>query len=198
MSTLLAAKRELAATKRVLEAMRAAQTLDDIEAAWRSFLQNANKVWTKLELVCKAPSPAQAWLGGHLRTRKTDMLLRYLKHARNSDEHTLTEIVSKQPGSIGIRGAPGTSGVYIKSMTINSGPQGTHIDYEGSPIEIVQTVPHVKLERVFDRGSWYNPPTQHLGQRLSQADPVSIAVAGFEYLRVMIEEAEGRFFPPAA
>lgn len=196
--TLLTVKRELAATQRALEGMRGAKTLDELEAAWRTFLQNANKVWTKIELVCKAPSPAQPWLGAHLRIRKKDMLLRYLHHARNSDEHTLTEIVSKQPGGIGIRGAAGTGGVYIKSMTINSGPQGTHIKYEGSPIEIVQVAPHVRLERVFDRGTWYNPPTQHLERQLTQADPVSVAEAGYEYMRSMVGEAEGRFFPPAA
>jgi hypothetical protein len=198
MSTLLAAKRELAATKRALESMRTAKTLDDLEAAWRSFLQNANKVWTKLELVCKAPSKAQPWFGGHLRARKKDMLLRYLHHARNSDEHTLTEIVSKQPGGIGIRGAPGTSGVHIKSMTIKGGPQGMHIDYEGSPIEIVQIAPHVQLERVFDRGDWYNPPTQHLDKPLGKTDPIGVAALGYEYICAMVAEAEGKFFSPAA
>ncbi len=174
--------------------MRAAQTLDDIEAAWRTFLNNAGKVWNKVELACKTVPRSQGWLGKHLRARKKDMLLRYVHHARNSDEHTLTEIVSRQPGGLGIRGAPGTSGVYVKSMTINSGPSGTQINYEGSPIEIVQIAPRVKLERVFDRGDWYNPPTQHLEKPLSSADPLVVAEAAFAYMDAMVGEGEQKFF----
>jgi hypothetical protein len=195
---LAAAKRDLAASRRALEAMRAAQSLDAIEAAWRSFLQEANKVWTKVELACKSHPKAQPWFGGHARLRKKDMLLRYLHHARNSDEHTLTEIVSRQPGGFAINPAPGMKGVYIDSMTISSGPSGTHINYRGSPIQVEVHTPHVQLERVFDRGAWFNPPTQHLDKRLMKNDPITVAELGYTYCERIVSEAESRFFPPSA
>ena len=125
------------------------------------------------------------------------MLLKYLLHARNSDEHTLTEIVSEQPGGIGINPASGISGLYIKSLKMSGGPQGMNIRYEGSPAEIRVVRPHVRLERVYDRGEWYNPPTQHLSTPLSQRDPVAVATLGFDYYRAFLTDAEATFFPPA-
>jgi hypothetical protein len=170
--------------------MRTAASFDAYEAAWRQFLQEINKVWKKVELECKKNPKFNGWRGKYVELRKTDALLSYVLHARNSDEHTLTEITKRMPGSIAIYAPPETGVVHIRSLTIR---EGGVIEYDGSPAVFQVTHPSVQLERVFDRGIWYEVPDSHLGEQSSERAPHSIAQRVVIFYADYVGSAELKF-----
>ena len=97
--------------------------------------------------------------GKYEQLRKKDPLLVYLINARGADEHTVNEIVSREPGGIGINPAEGNS-LYIEEMTINKGtisiksPQKIRVDFIPA---------RTKLLPVVNRGRTYPIPISHRG-----------------------------------
>ncbi len=59
----------------------------DAQEAWVDFLLAANSVYFKLQRGVKKKSANKTWLKGVEDLRETDELLRYIHHARNSEEH---------------------------------------------------------------------------------------------------------------
>lgn len=167
--------------------MRTAGSFEAYEAAWRQFLQEINKVWKKVELECKKNSKFKAWRVKYVELRKTDPLLCYLHHARNSEEHTLTEITKRVAGSLAISAPPETGVLHIRSLRVDA--DGT-LEYDGSPAVFQVTQPSVELDRVLDRGNWYEVPAAHLGNSLLRKDPISLADLGLKFYAEYISAAE--------
>lgn len=122
---------ELKAAENALQAMRTAQSFDKFEEEWRSFLNYLEKVWVKAERACQhIQNQFLPWQGEFSRLRKKDMLLRYLKQARDADNHSIQEVVEHKPGiySFSLPGGPG--GVRIDRL--RTGPDGRVIEYVGS------------------------------------------------------------------
>jgi hypothetical protein len=67
--------------------------------AWSRLLVFGNRVFTKLEQVSKNSSTGRAWYSRVKKRRSEDPLLRYLQHARNTDEHSLTRVTVSDGGS---------------------------------------------------------------------------------------------------
>lgn len=177
---------------RALDQMRAARNFEEFEDAWQDFLGCLEKSWTKTERACQAfHNRFQPWQGRFKKRRKDDPLLRYLKHARNADEHTLQEIVEHHPGYRTINPAYGNS-LYIEHMELRD---GQIVSYSGDKPLIVRDYPaRLELRRFQDSGALYEPPAYHLGRRLQQRDPISVAESGLRFYTRFVEQAEERFF----
>jgi hypothetical protein len=186
---LLQSRRHFENARHAINQMRSATSFEGFEAAWRQFLQEINKVWKKVELECKKNPKFNGWHSKYVELRKEDPLLCYVLHARNSDEHTLTEITKRVAGSIGVSAPPETGVLHIRSLKI----QGGTIEYDGSPAIFAVTDPSVQLERVFDRGIWYDVPGSHLGQELKQKTPLTVAERALAFYADYVAAAEQKF-----
>jgi hypothetical protein len=93
-------KRELTAASRALERMKSSSNFDELEDEWKSFLHSIEKVWVKAERACQhVRNQFEPWQGRFVTERRKDPLLSYLRHARNSDQHTIQEMMEKKPAS---------------------------------------------------------------------------------------------------
>jgi hypothetical protein len=182
---------ELRAAARALDGMRNAKSLEEFEAEWKEFLTCLEKVWNKVERSCQiVRNRFEPWQGAYHRLRKKDMLLRYLKQARDADNHSIQDFTKIEPGSRSIRFANPLGG-YIKHMEI----RGSEIvTYEGDPIVVEDKPPHPVAVPVKNNGEWFNPPTSHLGQLVSSHHPVALAEFGLQFYKDYVDEVERQFF----
>jgi hypothetical protein len=147
---------ELRAASRAIEGMRTASSIEEFEAEWRQFLTCLEKAWTKVERSCQhVRDKFEPWQGAYHRLRKKDMLLRYLKQARDADNHSIQDFTKITPGSRNIRFVSSQGG-YIKHMEIHG---SEIVAYEGDPIVIEDKQPQLVAGPVRNNGDWYNPPT---------------------------------------
>ena len=182
---------ELRAAARAMNSMRHAKSLDEFEAEWRTFLACLEKAWTKLERSCQSVrNRFEPWQGEYHRLRKKDMLLRYLKNARDADNHSIQEVTKIEPASRNIRFASPHGG-QIKHLEIH----GDKIEaYEGDPLIMEDLPPRLIAVPVKNHGEWFNPPTSHLGKPVSSGHPVALAELGLQFYGELVDEAEQRFF----
>jgi len=116
-------------------------------------------------------------------------LLSYLVNARGAEEHTVNEIVGREPGGIGINAAEGNS-LYIERMEINDGnifiqsPQRIRVDFIPA---------RTTLLPVTNRSRIYPVPTTHLGATVDSNNVISIAEAGAQFYEAFLAQAEGFF-----
>lgn len=186
---------ELAAASRAIVAMQNAKTMDEFESDWRGFLNCLEKIWQKVERSCQPMrNTFEPWQGTYHGLRKKDMLLRYLKQARDADNHSIQDVAKIQPGSMGYKFI-NPNGGYIKHMEIKNG-QVVH--YEGDPMIVEETPPHPVAIAVKNNGEWFNPPTSHLGQAIPNHHPVTLAELGLKFYAAYIDEVESKFYRPAA
>jgi hypothetical protein len=186
------AKAALRAANRALERMKDAHDVEEFEDAWQDYLGSLEKSWVKVERSCQAyRNRFQPWQGKFARRRKKDPLLRYLKHARHADEHTIEEIIERVPGYRTLNPAYGNSW-HIEHLEIRD---GDIVSYSGDKPVMVQDIPdRVELRRFKESGTWYNPPTQHLDKALNRQDPISVAELGLRFYTNFVEQAEEKFF----
>lgn len=188
------AKAELAHGARAIESMSRAKSLEEFEAEWRTLLNCLEKAWVKTERACQPfAADFQPWQGQFLRMRKKDMLLRYLKQARDADNHSVQDMTKIAPGSVGYRFVNPTGG-YIKEMRIVN---GVVEHYEGDPMVAEVRPPHPVAVRVKNNGEWYNPPTSHLGEPVNTSHPIDLAKLGLAYYLGFVAQAERKFFGAA-
>lgn len=182
---------ELRAAARALDSMRNAKSLEEFEAEWKEFLVCLEKVWNKVERSCQPMrNRFEPWQGTYHRLRKKDMLLRYLKQARDADNHSIQDFTKIEPGSRSIRFV-NPHGGYIKHMEI----RGSEITaYEGDPIFVEDRAPHPVAVPVRNNGEWFNPPTSHLGQPVTTHHPVALAELGLKFYEEYVNEVERKFF----
>jgi hypothetical protein len=121
--------------------------------------------------------------------RQKDPLLAYVRNARDSDEHTVDDIVSHEPGGIGINPAEGNS-LHIESMEINRGvisiasPQRIRVDF----------IPgKTKLLAVTKRDGTYPAPTSHLGDAIDPENVADVAERAISFYEGVLDEAESTF-----
>lgn len=85
----------LARAQVALTDLKAADNFRDAERAWTDFLLAANTFFAKLEQGAKSNGRSNAWFGRKVKQRKDDPVLRYLKAARNSDEHGIERVTER-------------------------------------------------------------------------------------------------------
>ncbi len=187
------AKRELVVAEKAIERMTNATSIDELEDEWKIYLSAIEKCWVKVERSCQhVRNTFQPWQGIFSNERKKDPLLRYIKHARNADQHGLQEIMEKKDplSSMSIEG--GESIAHIEKLVIE---KGALVEYRGNKPLIIENLPNrIELIPVKDSGNWYNPPKTHKQMRLPWPAPINVAVLGLEYYRDYVRQAELKFF----
>ena len=182
---------ELATAEAALQSMKQAKSMEEFRRAWGHFLDAIEKLWNKSEPCCISVRPTfQPWQGRYHRLRKKDMLLRYLKQARDADNHSVQEITAVEPGRRAMRFANPRGG-FVKRLEVRN---GEIVRYEGDPMIIEDTVPHPIAVRVLNGGEWFNPPTSHLDQPVPSHHPVLLAEMGVAFYRSYLEEIRTEFF----
>ncbi len=173
---------------------------------WYQFLINASGIFTVLEQGAKMDQRCFNWYGNKKSERKRDPLLSYFHHARNSDEHGLdfgTEVTpNKFIGGIKAEGASRRFmdeggniyedvGAAFELTNVNPSDIPKFTSLDGKPVSSQFTPAKISLVAVTDRGRVYHPPNEHLGTPMNVTNPVEAAAILLEYLRHLIDEAEG-------
>ncbi|MCO8086696.1 hypothetical protein [Acinetobacter lwoffii] len=185
------AKAELESARSSIEAMQNSKSFEEFERNWRFFLGCLEKVWAKTERACQDKrNEFQPWQGQFSRLRKKDMLLRYLKQARDADTHSIQEITEIYPGHTSYKSAHKGSH-YIKKMVISNGSLS---HYEGDPMIQETVMPHPIAIKVQNNGEWYNPPSKHLESPIENHHPVTLALLGLKFYSDFIDQVEIKFF----
>lgn len=183
---------ELNSAARAIDSMMKAESFEAFESEWREFLSCLEKAWTKTERACQPYRDRfQPWQGKFQALRKKDMLLRYLKQARDADNHSIQEITILNPGSTSMRLA-NPQGGYVKSLKIEN---GKIVQYEGDDAIFTITAPLPEAQPVKNNGEWSNPPTLHLGKPVSDKHPITLATLGLAFYLDFVEAVEKEFFP---
>lgn len=170
--------------------MKAAENMEDFEEEWKQYLTCLEKIWAKVERTCQPHANIfQPWQGKFQALRKKDMLLRYLKQARDADNHSIQDLTEVKPGQMTINFPSGSGRIdylHIDNSRV--------VSYAGSPMIETVTPPHPVAVSIKNNGEWYNPPTSHLGKNVPNHHPITIAELGIAFYSKYIEEVESKFF----
>jgi hypothetical protein len=166
--------------------MRISPSLQAFEEHWKDLLHHIERVWTKSLHKYDAHQGWRALRVKYESLRNDDPLLSYVKNARDTDEHTVNEIVQHEPGGIGINAAEGNS-LYIERMEIGRGkisiksPQRIRVDFIPGKTKLL---PVVKRDRNYD------VPTTHLGDVLDPTNVIEVAEIVVTFYEGFLDEAE--------
>ena len=173
---------------RAVKELHAATDFISADAAWTDLLTEAQTIFAKLEQGSKASGKSQAWFGKKKAEQRNDPLLRYIKFARNSEEHGLDRSTIRDMGS-SLLGRPMAFGERVpievaKMNEITKQPEG--------PWDKAGVIgPELRLTTAYDRrfGDSCEPPATHLGQDIKWAgqyakDVADLTVLYFEALLI--------------
>jgi hypothetical protein len=180
---------ELDHVESAIHGMISAKTLDEFEEHWKTFLHRLERVWNKAQAHFGRSPKWHGWASKYERARKTDPLLSYLVHARGAEEHSVEEIVGREPGRIGINPAEGRS-LHIKRMEQRDGKLLIESD---QPLMIEFIPARTKLLPITNRGRQYPVPTSHLGKPCDPQAVTALARLAATYYRSALSEAEAFF-----
>jgi hypothetical protein len=111
----------------------------EYERSWRTFLHHIERVWNKTQAISKGRPHWQKIESETTFLRKNDPLLLYITHARNSDEHSISELLNEWRPD-------------VKAIT------------HGKQIKLTWTEWDRPLLPITSRGNYtVQPPTTHLG-----------------------------------
>lgn len=171
------------------------------ERAWSQFLSQVSRFYSKLEQGAKGCSKSEPWFGKKKHDRRTDKLLSYLHHARDSDEHGI-DYITQLKADASVIEFPEAQEVSI-NMWIKRNSDGT-LDIRDPQVrtpagvfdDVVHQNPRVELVTVHDRrfGNSFDPPAEHLGKALEDNGPEHVAEVVMQYFDEMLEEASA--LPP--
>lgn len=168
--------------------MQNSKVLTEFDAAWSAFLGSAHRIYSKLEQGAKTKSASAAWFGRKRHERKTVALLSYIHHARNVDEHGLSEITEKTPGSVALGVGPGRwrfDGTLGPTGAMTITAMGGQVSGVSKFVEIRE--PKIRLVQVIDRGIKYDPPKNTDG---SDMEPIEAAQLALAHLTHIVEDAK--------
>jgi hypothetical protein len=158
--------------------------------AWADIISSLGTIYSKLEQGSKISGEAMAWFGRVKNERKTDPLLSYAHHARNSEEHGVEWVVSQRGRGIGVRQMSGGSFMAERQ------PDGSYAtmffgDLRNPPPIIEHLPPSLQLLPVHDSryGDTFNPPTHHLGEPIGDDTAIAVAPLLLDYAKKLIEAA---------
>ena len=188
-------KNRLRSAGRALDAIENAKSYDDLSDSWYFFISAWKGIYTILEQGAKISPQSRQWFGAKKKVRRNDPLLQYIYQARNDDEHGLNTATELAPGYIRINvSKPGEGGnLSVDEVRIDKGRitvRGAKRD-DGKPVCHEIRGPHAVLVPVRDRGGkTYAPPSMHMGHRLPDREPLTIAKAAYSYATALLSEAE--------
>ncbi len=178
--------RDLQIAAQLVESMAKTTSFSEFERHWQDFLYRLERSWeVALRSAKELGGVAQQWVSSNSALRKTDSLLTFLKHARHAETHAVEQTVDhdlllsmrdrlSRPFEIESVTASLENGVLtidVKSPNLNRDWVGGLIP--GNP----------QLKRFKTRDGWHPPPTEHLGQKLTDLHPVAVASLGISFYR---------------
>lgn len=163
---------------------------DEYAHEWREFLFHLERVWERALNAYESRSSFQKLNQKYRKLRKGDPLLRYLKQARNAETHTLQGTLTS-PLNIMVRDKSGRpfnlsrldTTLVDGCLTIDIRTHDILLDLDA---DVSRGTP--SLARFLCRGKWYNPPSSHLGNRLSTQNPVVVGKIGLDCCRHFVQE----------
>jgi hypothetical protein len=172
--------------KDAVKTMESADGFDAMEKAWTNFLIMSNRIYTKLEQGAKTDGASTAWFGRKKHERRKDPLLRYIKNARDADEHGLERVTERKPGGVEVKfnADEPDKPVNMERGHISTGSSGIEMSFKfGEPTSVMiqHTPPSVRLVEVTNYGDKYQPP---------DSDPITVARRGVTFLETLIAETE--------
>jgi hypothetical protein len=177
---------QLARAKSSIDSMKNSRSLEEFEEHWKSFLHSLERVWSKALHKYAKENGWQKLKVKSEQVRKEDPLLAYLRNARGADEHTIHEIVSREPGGIGINAAEGNS-LFIEHMEVSrdkiliKSPQKIRVDF----------IPgKTKLLPIVDRGQTYPVPTSHLGESVDPTNVIEVAEKAAKFYEGVLDKMD--------
>lgn len=187
------AKGRLQRADKALQRLNAATNYDEAEEAWSDFLLAAAAIYSKLEQGSKSKGTSSGWFGRKKKERKDDPLLRFLHHARNSDEHGIERVAERGGNQHDI-----STGEQLKFnerreklISIRDGMTG---EIKVENMRALLYGPSLVMIRVHDRrfGDYCDPPSEHMGKPIDLDDNSLIGMAslGLAYLTSLIAEAD--------
>lgn len=189
---LKAAKERLERVSAALGRLEKATKQKERETAWSDFLLASHAFYSKLEQGAKGCPQSVAWFGRKKYERRTDELLRYIHHARNSDDHGLmgTTLLGVEMRVL--------KGTILSANPVIHEDGEVHFNTVGSVDAKHEVTQYLALKMVTDDryGDSFMPPRAHLGVAIRPDDDpkalvhaLDVARLGYAYLLDMAEEA---------
>jgi hypothetical protein len=183
--------------KVALSRLEATTDRAEIESAWSDLLLAASGIYSKLEQASKVSGKPKTWFGLKKKERKDDPLLSYAHHARNSDEHGIENIISvKEKGSATIRFREPYDPKKLEGLQISVGKDNRgNVVVTSSNEDVASTkmydTTQVVLDDVKDNryGDTFQPPYEHLGQKVENQTPKDVGRLLVAYLETLIDSA---------
>lgn len=190
------ARAHLELAKEAIEGLNLENGKCAYEVAWSQFLSQVSRFYSKFEQGTKGCKKSEPWFGRKKHERKTDALLSYLHHARDSDEHGLDFVVQETGSRLEVRMAEGATEIHTSFDMMVDDLGQVHIrNPKTSTPQAVQTMdlvdPRMELVTVTDGrfGDSFDPPEMHLGKPIVDRSPSGIAKLTIPYLNDFLEEA---------
>lgn len=171
---------ELMYAENAITKMEASLNMDDYEMHWKAFLHYLVRSWNKFQDLAKTNDVPQQLVSKVNQARKNDPLIQYLAHARNSDEHSIRQIVERKTGGTTV--TAGTGGATIHRGVIQGNGIVSNLVYEGN-LKIEFSPGYIEIIAVTDSGQLYQPPVEHLSKPITTRIPHEIARLGLTYYR---------------
>lgn len=161
-------------------------TPEAYEQEWRKLLSALERLWGKANShFGKSRDEWKAWSAEAVRLRKNDPVLRYLKAARDTDEHTVEPIAEPETG---------TSTIEAKRYGYIDKKTGRFAPSQTSPqARLKITWRRMRLLPVKERGETIPIPDSHLGSPIEGHLPLVVAEAGVRFYADFLESAEKQF-----
>lgn len=178
---------DLKIAREAIERMADTESFAEFHRHWQDFLFRIERAWEGMlgRIKSHRGGTAQSWISANSALRKKDSLLRYLKHARDAETHVLGETVENVlelsfEDKFRRRFRVNSVSTHIEGTTlvVDIDSPDEHLEWQGS---VKPGDP--RMLRFKSRGVWYNPPTEHLGNRLENVHPVAVALLGYEFYR---------------
>ncbi|BCU55284.1 hypothetical protein [Enterobacter kobei] len=187
------AKKELNRALRCIERMKQAKSYDEYDEAWSDFLSRIENVFSRVKLAAGNHAKYIGFSSKVNHLRSTDELLIYLKQARNTAHHGIADTSRFIAGGLGINPFTPGGSVHIKNMTIDR--QGNVTFTPGGPVEVVTHPSTIEAVSCSNRGMKYDPPANHLGQKILSKSPITLAELGCKFYQDYLFSAEQTFKP---
>lgn len=189
---LLGPKKDLDIANKAIDCMKYTTDFSEFQESWENFLFRIERAWEFTERTLKSKQGFQQWHKPYTDLRKKDSLLVFLRQARNAEMHSVSPTVTK-PLKMAVVDKSGR-GFQLNSISSRLENGTLTIDLDSPDIlldldtRILPTDPEVV--RFKNRGKWYNPPWEHLRERIRDLHPVALAELGLVFYRAYVNEAE--------
>lgn len=148
----------------------------EYERAWRDFLHCIDRAWNKTCAEARGRKNWQRIESEYGNLRKTDPLLKYLVHARNVSEHTISPLIKE----------------WKPNLKLTPVDDKLRIEWDGWDRPLLP---------ITDRGTLFNPPKKHLGKpwghyrRKGVSEPRTAAELAMKFYVGMLNRVSTEVYP---